>query len=309
MLTTTGTTLASSFPEFQFNGDVKVHYRWNTADGSSNTEGNKVWFRLNAKSEVAKNVDLYSRLSIQRAGQFGGRDYDSTQYNTNDTAASIDRFGFVVKGKGFNYTIGRQDLFLGQGLLMDSTSYMGINRGAFDGIAIAGKTGATNLKVVVGKAWQNETTQDVKLYAVDASYGLTKNLTLGATAAKVSNRVDAEKDLTFYAFNTAYTTGKATLFGEYGKSNANEKNKGYAFGMSYGIDEKNSVFAIYSKVDTYANLIQNMTMFDDSGKGMYYGFGHKISKDTKLDIFYKDMKTIDSGEKYTSFRTTLTYKF
>ncbi|MBP2638996.1 MAG: hypothetical protein H6Q72_4903 [Firmicutes bacterium] len=310
MLLSASTAMAASFPEFQFNGDVKVHYRWNTADGADDTEGGKVWFRLNATSEVSKNLTFYIRLTTQRlTGDNIGADFDQGHYH-DDHATTLDRIGFMVKGKTFDYNIGRQALFLGKGLLMDSSGYMGTNRGAIDGLTATGKSGATNLTFVAGQAWMDGD-DEAKIYAVDASYSPAKNWTLGATVAEVSDRTVGE-DTTHYAINAAYTAGKATYFGEYGKSDANSDDKGYALGINYDLDKKNSVFAIYNRVEANTDLIANMTTYDNNGKGMYYGFSHKIKADTTFDMFYKDMKYIsglDAGKGYSSLRTTVTYKF
>lgn len=316
MLMTASTAMAASFPEFKFDGDIKAHYRWNTDDSkgaAGDTEGGKFWLRLNATSEVAKNVSFYTRLTTQRLGGDNvGADFDNKNHYNDDHATAIDRIGFVVKGKDFNTTIGRQALFLGQGLLMDSAGYMGTNMGAIDGITASGKMGVTNLTFVAGQAWQDGD-QEPKIYAIDASYSPAKDWTLGATVAKVNQSVD--KDTTHYAVNAAYTAGKATYFGEYGKSNADADDKGYALGISYGLDKKNSLFAIYSNVEGNTDLAPGLTTYDNNGKGMYYGYSHKFNKDYTFDLFYKDMKTIETtvdapaGNKYSSLRTTVTFKF
>lgn len=302
MLLSASSAMAASFPEFQLNGDVKLHYRWN----NNNDDGGKFWFRLNATSEVAKNLTFYTRLTTQHlSGDNTGADFDQDEYH-KDHATTIDRFGFILKGKDFDYTLGRQDLFLGQGLLVDSTGYLGKNKGAIDGLKVAGKSGVTDLTLVAGQVWQNGPDK-AKIYAVDAAYSPAKDWKLGATLAEVTDRV-AGDDSTHYGINAAYTAGKATYFAEYGKSDAKDNDKGYAFGASYDFDKKNSAFAIYNRVEANADALAGLTTYDNGGKGMYYGFSHKIDADTTLDLFYKDMEEI-GGDDYRSFRTTVTYKF
>jgi len=313
MLMSVGTAMASSFPEFQFNGDIKLHYRYNSDDFNGDSEGGKVWFRLNAQSEVAKNVSLYTRFATQRlTGDNVGADFDQEYYNS-DSATSIDRLGFIVKSKDFTTTIGRQGATLGATALLYSTdTYMGNNMGALDGVTFAGKTGATDVKVVAGELWNSENV-DVKMYAVDASYKPSKNLTLGGTVMKM----DADSvDATYWATSASYNIGKATLLGEYGKADTDQADKAYVLGVSYNPDSKNTVYAMYNRAEASFPL----TDFDPNGKGMYYGFDHKIDKSTTLSFFYKDMKTIlateddggnitPAGNKYDSLRATITYKF
>ena len=311
MLLSAGTAAAASFPEFQFNGDVRLHYRWNTADGAADKDGGKFWFRLNAASEVAKNLTFYTRLTTQYlSGDNVGADFHQSD-SQDDHETTIDRFGFILKGKNFDYTIGRQDLFLGQGLLMDSTGYLGKHTGAIDGLTATGKSGVTKLTFVAGQAWGQpwqDSGDEAKIYAVDASYSPAKDWKLGGTVAKVTDRTAGE-DSMHYGINAAYTAGKATYFGEYGKSDADAKDTGYAFGASYDLDKKNSLSTTYSRVEGNTDLVPGMTTYDNNAKGMYYGFSHKIDAATTFALFYKDMKDIDSGADFTSFRTTVTYKF
>lgn len=311
MLLSAGTAMAASFPNFDFNGDIKAHYRWETKTGNTDTDGGKLWFRLNAKSELSKDVDFYTRLSVQKVGgDYIGADFDQAYYG-NTTAASFDRVGFIIKGKDFTYNIGRQATTLGGlGLLYSTEGYMGINRGAIDGLVATGKSGATNLKIVAGQQWA-ASADKTKIYAVDASYSPAKAWTVGATIGKV-DYPNATADTNHWAVNTAYSAGKAVFLGEYGKSSADTLNKAYAIGATYGFDSKNSAYVFYSKVEKNSDMTAGATDFDNDMKGMYYGFDHKISKDYTFSLFYKSMKYMtgtDADKTKTSLRTTVTYKF
>jgi hypothetical protein len=313
MLMTAGTALAAEFPNTDLSGDIKFHYRWNTYDWDNNKEGGKVWFRLNAKTELSDNVDAFARLAIQKlTNDHTGADFSQSYYDT-DAATAIDRFGVVIKGKNFNYTVGRQGVTLGNGLLLDTNGYMGIgtddpgefSASAIDGLSITGKAGATSIQAVAGKAWM-DSNDDAKVYALYASYSPAKDWTLGATLARASQYGE---DANFYGANVGYTFSKAGLFADYAKSNADDNDTAYALGLTYSVDKKNSAYVIYSKVEGNADIGNNMTTYDDGGKGMYYGFDHKLTNDKTLSLFYKDMKLVTSGEKYDSLRATLTVSF
>jgi len=301
VLTTAGSVFAAPI---DFSGDVKLHYRWETQTGSDDTSGGKLWFRLNAKTEVAKNVDAYARFASQHlTNDHIGADFNSTYYGTS-SATSLDRFGFIVKGKDFNYTIGRQGTTLGGLALMYSTDgYMGEGIGAIDGVTVTGKSGVTNIKAVAGEVWDDKAATQ-KLYALDASYSPAKDLTVGGTLI----RTTSADDINYWGVNAAYTTGKATWLGEYSKANSDAGDKAYAYGVSYAFDSKNSAYTFYSS----AGSAYPFTDFDQNMKGMYYGVSHKITKDYTFDLFYKDMEYIDgtdAGKDKTSLRTTVTYKF
>ncbi len=309
VVTTAGTAMASSFPEFKFDGDLKTHYRWETQTGKGDTEGAKVWFRLNAKSEIFNNVELYTRIATQKLnGDFIGADFDKGYYGNH--ATSIDRLGINIKGKDMTTTVGRQGVTLGGlGLLYSTDTYMGVNMGAVNGVSFKGKSGVTNLKVVAGQQWVSDSNTDNKLYAVDASYSPAKNWNLGATYMRINSATDTN----YWGINAAYTTGKATWLGEYGKSNSNGDDKAYAFGVTYGFDSKNSAYTFYSRAESSFGW----TDFDANMKGMYYGFKHQFNKQYSVDFFYKSMKFINAdagnsiaaGDTKTSLRSTVTMKF
>ncbi|SDF83641.1 hypothetical protein [Sporomusa acidovorans] len=142
---------------------------------------------------------MYTRFAAEGlGGDKIGADFDKNYYN-NSSAATIDRWGILIKGKGFNYKIGRQDGALGQGLLYDSTGYMGKNQAALDGLIAWGKTGDTNLTFVATKVWGTGSTTPA--YAIDASYSPAKGWKLGGTLSRLGGDIDTN----YWAINTAYT--------------------------------------------------------------------------------------------------------
>lgn len=303
VLLTSGVAMAA---DVKFDGDLKLHYRWNTWEGDPNTEGGKVWFRLNATTALSDNVDAYARFAVQALSADAiGADYDKDYYG--DSAASLDRFGVVVKGKDFKYNIGRQGVSIGALATLYSTEgYMGTNYGAIDGVVAKGKSGATDLQFVAGQEWKKGS-DDSKIYAVSATYSPAKNWTLGGVVGKYESK-DATDDTTNYAVNASYSMGKATLLGEYAKSDANTLDTAYAAGVAYGFDAKHSAYAFYSKVENNADM-GGWTDWDAYGKGIYVGYDYKWTKDTTFSFFYKDMKWLSNNADYSSLRATMTYKF
>lgn len=320
VLTTAGTVFADPV---EFNGKITYQHRENTADGSDDISTNRWQFFLNGTApEVAKNIDLYFRIAGEKFKE-SGRDFEvfPGQDKNDRSVFALDQFGFNYKNAGWNYKLGRQSSLIGAtGIIYDSTS--GIGKHIFaDGLTITGKTGATNVTVAAleDDGFYND---GKKIYYASASFKPAEKLTLGGTFARATDNFDlgegadgTKKDLNLWAVNAAYDiNSKVNVYGEYVKSNADTDDKAYAFGGSYSFDSKNSFWAAYSRVETNANIRSSgnsivATTFDDSGKGMYYGFDHQFDKTTGLSFFYKDMKDIASGDNYTSFRTTVTYKF
>ena len=305
---TAGVAMASPL---QFDGDVSLHYRWNDSDVTGKTEGGITTFRLNATAALDKNVDFYARL----AGQALTADKVGADFNTDHSGSSVfsfDRFGFDVHNDKASYKIGRQGLNVGATALLYSTEGKVDNySGTIDGVSAKVKSGATDLSFVAGATnWDTATEADANIYAFHAGYNPTAKLTVGATYAKYDSDVAAETS-DHWAVDASYQLGKANLFGEYSQSDADDQNKAFVVGTGYSFDAKNSFSVMYSKVEDAAD-IHKMTDFDPNGKGLYYSYNHKFTKDTSLNVFYKDMEDVsgaDAGKGNTSFRTTVSYKF
>lgn len=284
-----------------FDGSANLHYRWNDSESGSD-ESAKGTFLLNAKTALNENTDLYARFATQRVhAGLSSADFDTDHYS--DTVTTIDRYGVVLKGDNSAFNIGRQGATIGATALLYSTEgNIGSYKGSIDGLNATAKVGATDLGLIAGK----ENGTDNKVYGLHASYSPAEAWTIGGTLAKYDK--DGADATNHWALDAAYTHGKAAYFAEYAKSDANTDNKAFVLGTSYAFDDKNSISAIYSKVENNSDM-GGWTDFDPNGKGMYYSYNHKLNEDTTFNVFYKDMKNINTNESYDSFRTTVSYKF
>ena len=303
-------------PNVETNGDIKLHYRWNTSDipADDDKEGGKFWLRLNVKAQLDDKTDAYVRFAYQKlTADYIGADFNQEYPNYDkDSATSLDRFGVVYKDKGWTYNVGRQGATIGGVATLFSTEgYMGIRMGAVEGVSITGKSGSTDIKFIGGRLWDDRSANKDKIYALQASYSPAKDLTVGAVLGKYNYADATKEDTNHWAVNTAYTVGKATYLAEYAKSNAKDSDTAYVFGATYAFDKKNSAYAFYSRVEANGDM-GGWTDFDNNQKGLYLGYDYVIDKDTTFSLFYKDMTYIsglDKGKDNTSFRTTVTYKF
>ena len=293
---TTGVVMANPV---ELDGSASFRYR----DDGSNGTGNITRFTLNAKSEIAPNLSLYARFAAEGLSNAAvGNDFAGGK----DFIGEIDQYGLLYTNAGFAYKLGQQAPTIGGlGLLYDASGYLGNkDMGVADGINIKGKTGVTSIDFLAAQE-NNSGDIDNKIYALHAAYNPTTDLTLGATLAQYKGDDD---HLNFYAADASYTVGKATFGGEYAKSDADNDDTGYAIGVSYKVDAKNTVWAYNYKVETNGN-IAGMTTFDSNKKGIYYGADHSFTKDTALHLFYTDRESLATGIKDTSFRTTVSYNF
>jgi len=314
---TTGSAFAAEeqpFEKVTIDGTASYRYRSDTNTVNGDKDNNIYKFILNAKTKAAKNVDIYARLGVSGVTSLTvGQDYVDT---SKHFVAGIDQYGINYSNAGWNYKVGRQDAYIGAtSLLYSSLAYVG-PESMVDGVRITGKTGATNIDFIAAQEAYRGTTNDNRLYAVRGSYSPAKDWTVGATLGRYDYRDGVTSDTNHWAVDASYATGKATIFGEYGKSNADTQNSTYDLGVNYGFDKKNSAYVIYYNNGVNGDMGSCSAAgpggsdFEPGYKGFYYGVDHKFTDTTSLGLFYRDMKSkINSAEKDTSFRATVSYKF
>lgn len=285
----------------EFDGQIKTQYRSNTVDGGPDTQGGIYSFRLNAKTALDKNVDLFARFAAQSlSGDKIGSDFDKGKYG--NSVVTLDQYGMIFKGKDFNYKLGRQGVSITPtALLYSSEGYIGENRAFLDGLVVDGKSGVTSLQFVAGKS--DQSTKD-KVYSLHGSYSPAKNWTVGGTIAK--SNPNAGSDRTYWGTDVQYSAGKASFVADYLKSNEDNKNDALVLGVSYAFDDKNTLSAYSHRTEANSNIY---TDWDNGEKGAYYIYNHKFDKAASLNLFYKDNTAIDTTNGNTSFRATVAYKF
>ena len=295
------TTGAAFAAPVEFDGQVKVQYRSQTKENNPDTTGGIFSFRLNAKTALSNNVDLFARFAAQSlSGDHIGADFNKDKYGTN--VVVIDQYGFILKDNGFQYKVGRQGLSISPtALLYSSEGYIGDKRGLFDGVVATGKSGVTSLQVVAGKG---DTDDKDKVYSLHASYSPVKNWTVGGTLAKSNSD---RNDRNYWGTDVQYTTGKANFVVDYLKSDEDTKNDALVLGVSYAFDNKNTLSAYKHSTGGNSNIY---TDWDNDEKGAYYIYNHAFDKTTALNLLYKDnTKKISTGNDNTSLRATVSYKF
>ncbi len=234
---------------------------------------------------------------------------------------AIDQFGFIYKNKGLEAKIGRQPVYIGAlGVLYDSTGWLGKHR-FLDGVKLNFNSGATAFEFIGGQEDNPGTYDDNKLYALHGSYHPSKNVTLGALLGRYQYSEPGLSSTNHWAVDAAYNYGKATFAGEYTRSNAGDKNYAFAIGVSYAMDKDNTLWAYAHHTEQYGDMggriasvndnyyTGGMTSWDNSEKGVYYGFDHKLGKDATLSLMIKDNKAVDDSYKYKQYRTTLKFTF
>ena len=289
----------------QLDGEIEMQYA--QENGTAKNDGGRFTLKLNAKTNVAKNLDMYGRFAAQGITEQGFRNdfrIGAGAYGaTTQSMAEVDQYGFLYNNANVSYKVGRQGGTIGATALLYSTEgYVGRDMMA-DGVSVKAKSGVTDLSVTALREVYGDSN---KAYAVSGSYKPAKDWTLGATLARYDA---AAADRNYWAVNTAYEMGKATFAAEYAKSNASDANKAYDLGVSYAFDKKLSAFAVYYRVENNGDM-GGWTDFDPNNKGFYYGVNYKFDDKTTFKLFYKDIEELtSSAPKSKQFRGTLSYLF
>jgi len=330
-----GSAFAAPVGTVELDGTLQYIYRWeknynNTkpvpwVNGGNNIEK----FILNAKTGLAKNLDAYARFGAENVSRasMGIDFYDGTADGSKKNAASIDQVGLLYQNAGWSYKLGRQDSYIGGISGLYSSIYFVGPRSSVDGVHISGKSGVTDIDFQAFQEHYSYLDDGNRVYALHASYNPTKELMLGATVAKYDDRNKAhsyDTSTNNWAVNSSYTMGKATVFGEYGKSNASTENVTWAAGLTYVPDAKNTFNVIHYDGGMNGDLggwQVNAAPYQPGGggfepdfKGMYYILDHKIDKSTTATLFWRNMKALTPNQDGTihsndNLRVIVTYAF
>ncbi len=195
-------------------GDARLRY---TETDSQDNDKYQYRVRLGVNAQVNENTVVGARLVM--ANEFG-LDYneDKDEYTNN---VKFDRAYVQHQMGNVTATVGRQGLFLGQGLVYDDT---------FDGATLAGKLGsAATLTVGHGYLMENYMQhQDKTNTFVQLGVKVTDNV--NAVGYWMNGNENVAKDV--YGGGLTAKFNKVTVDGEYAKTE--DLGKAWTAGLTYG---------------------------------------------------------------------------
>lgn len=257
----------------KISGDARVRYFDHATDADRDLGDYRA--RVTFDGQVNDNMKFSARLSSGNALVDG-------KANT----MALDTANVKVDALGLTNTIGRQDIKLGSGYLID---------GVMNGITA--QYGA--LKLFGGNAGSNAKVDTVtpadtiwsRMYGAEYKMDI-----LGAkvTADYLKNTSD---QTTMYGANAGFKV----VDGVSGNVEYFKNNDGGAKAMAYGVKfDKIGLAATYRDVEVgafspFSNLVTNTTnqysvLSDDGFKGMEYQYDHSLDKNTIMTVKYQDFK-------------------
>lgn len=289
VLTTTvlaALTLGVAAPAFAATpNDINVsgdfRYRWTNDRQADFGDVNDYRLRVELRKEVDENLTLKARYAAE--GEFGNN-VDNISSPTQDGKFDQISLKYTFKDGKSAVVAGKDNLFLGTGLLADFDS--------FDGVQLTSTFGAVNAKaaIAMGKNTGTNSGDKNKGYAVSAQ---TK---LGATdfgATYFDTKTGLAKN---WAVNAGYTINQVNLAGEYTK-NIDHKTKAYSikatigelakkgdtnYSISYNRIEANSINPDFTTLDM--NWFTEDSNLPNGIKGYSIDINHQLGKNTTLTL-------------------------
>lgn len=233
--------------------------------------------RLNMAHQVSDEGSVFLRFAARN--NFGNTVSDSYQ--------PFDQYGVKFKTQGWLFSLGRQSVKLGGGMILGTGEDVEWNH-QFDGLIASTQFGKTNFKILAGRTG----TSDVMYNTLDAyhKYGLYmdnwdtpadwygaelsgmvgKKLNLGAAYAYSKPQNVGTKTFQYYGANTNvnvpnypersywsanatyYVTPRLTLSSEFATSNADVNNSAYVVGLGYSLTKRDYLFISYQNIGANA---------------------------------------------------------
>ncbi|MGL5511867.1 MAG: S-layer homology domain-containing protein, partial [Sporomusa sp.] len=263
----------------KISGDARARY------AAHEDAGNDADFRARVtfSGKINDNAAFNARIST------GNNKYNANY--TKDNEIKFDTASVTFDAFGLTNTIGRQDIKLGNGSLMDTQ---------ITGIA----SNLGGLKVFAGNM-----NDQGRLYIGEYAFNLGK---ANVTADYIKN--DTE-DYDVYGANASLKlTNSVTGLGEYYKTDR-DLNGGEA--IAYGVKfNKLGLTALYRNVDAgalpqYSGMAGGLLpVVNNSGfKGMEVQYDRALAKNTALSVKYQDFKTQDGTDLGARTLATVNVKF
>ena len=256
-------------------GDARLRYGA-TDNGSDDTDFRA---RVGVTGKINENLTFNTRLSS------GNIAYDGESAGVKLDTANVGFHAF-----GLDNTIGRQDLAIGNGMILDDT----IN-------GITSEIGS--VKLFAG----NQASQKERLYGAELQAGIF-NLDYMKADAKTGT------DKEFYGANTSIDlTKNISVNADY-----NKENKSGDTAIAYGVNfNKLGLSATYKDVEAgavtnYSGIsgdINNVSFLGEGYKGMEYKYTKEIADNTALTVKYQDFKNQAGDKQQNRTAATLNVKF
>ncbi|VBB05242.1 Hypothetical protein LUCI_0449 [Lucifera butyrica] len=337
IISAVNTAFAAEDPDQSIKIDGSLYTQWRSQRDSDLSSGHpdytrngfKALLTLNAEASLNKNMDVYARATYETLQHDWGTFMADYIDNNSQESAAVDAYGVKYKNAGFTYTLGKQYLTIGQGLIYDCNGYIGRHSAPY-AVNITGKVGATDISIMAAKTDYQDGLKNDTFYALQGSTDLSPKLNMGAMFAHVSygDSTVAEyslpkRNVNFYSgYGTYKLSDKAAISAEFSHASSASDNNGFQTTVSYKLDGKNSLAAGYYYIEDQAGIIDYniaamTTGLNSNAKGYLVSYTHQLNKNIKFsvaDFNYQKINDTSVGDSGATgdrnrFYTTMTVTF
>lgn len=281
-------------------GDARVRY-FDTEDQSSVTDYRA---RVTFDGKISDNLKFSARLTS-----------GSALAEAKAPGISLDTANVSFNALGLSNTVGRQDIKLGSGFLMDAQ---------MNGIA----TQAAGLKLFAGNASSNAKVETTSAYANGNTatdtiwnevYGAEYGVNLGSAKLTANYLGDVQSHDKIYGANLGFkVVDGITANAEYFKNDGDNKdsdNTAVAYGVKFN---KVGLSATYRDVEKnaytpFSTMLTSTTTqyadLKDGFKGMEYQYDTSLDKNTTFMVKYQDFEKQDGSKLSGRTSAAINVKF
>lgn len=277
--------------------------------------------RLNLEKQVNDRITANVRFTSRNLFGSGNSERHGWQTDTYSNYQQLDQYNIKYVTNGFDYKVGRQDVWLGQGLLI-STGSDAQWPNQFDGIIANGKVGEFDTNIIVGKTTKSPALayygdNRAEWLGFDLKTKPAEKLSVGAAFVHHSfergnpNPLGLPNSWNNWAINASYQiASKLVLNAEYGQSSNDSNNQAYFIAANYTMGKKDGMVITYVdterfSVDPYNSIYGSLIPLnygaginvDAAGnpisrdyKAWQLYYYHLLNKNTYIDLYVIDAK-------------------
>jgi hypothetical protein len=330
----------------QISGDFDMVY--NRFDDKINGIDQDNFYRnqvtINLQQQINDSTSFYARFATRTTfgGSYGTGQAGFGQSGVGSTNGyeNLDLYSVKYSVGDWKLNVGRQAVFLGQGLLLSTGNNVQWDD-KFDGLVASTKAGNIDVTALLGKTTKNEivlNSAPASWYALDLKDKVSEAVSFGASFARAKDDYLSGPGITYdptvagpginyWAVNTAIKAApNFTVTGEYGKSSVADNNKAYVLGGTLTLGQ-DSFTAQYMNIEGNANDFNN-SLYSRAGlaiwgsgtwfnngvtntnlNGWLFIYAHPLSKVTSIVFFDEILKNPAYSGQNNEGNITISTKF
>lgn len=249
-------------------------------------------------------MTFFTRFAVRNTfGTDAMSAYGPYKYDDNGSYQAMDQYGIKYTNGNWKYSLGRQSVVLGQGLILGTGNDVEWDN-KFNGLVASTKIGPVDVNVAGGMTNASAVVGGVanQWYGADLKSKIGDKVSLGFAYAH--SKPDGSNAVPYAAVNsTLNVSNNFAVNAEYVKSDVADNNKAYTVGGTYSFG-KDSLTAQYFNIGNKAvdawnsgscrlslTVLGTNADIGNSMRGWNYFYSHPLNKTSSLNFYYISVTT------------------